>query len=84
MAEGAWALETARPAGLFEQDAAWVLPVLWAVPLYPKLDYVRVEVQKMWVRSLRRRSQRRQLSWDILSSRARFLLPDPEAVHRIV
>ncbi len=49
-----------------------------------KLGYVLREVQRQWARSLRRRSQRHRLTWDILKSRARFQLPQPQVAHRTV
>ncbi len=49
-----------------------------------KLGYVLREVQRQWTRSLRRRSQRHRLTWDILKSRAWFQLPQPQVVHRTV
>lgn len=41
----------------------------------PKLDGIRMEVQKQWIRSLRRCSQRHRLYWSYLKSRSWFNLP---------
>ena len=50
----------------------------------PKLGYVLHEVRGQWAKSLRRRSQRHRLTWDVLASRAWFQLPQPQVVHRTV
>jgi RNA-directed DNA polymerase len=50
----------------------------------PKLDWVRCEVQRQWVRALRRRSQRHRLFWSYLKSRAWFELPYAETLHPMV
>jgi hypothetical protein len=41
----------------------------------PKLDGIRYEVQRQWIRTLRRQSQRHRLYWSYLNSRAWFELP---------
>jgi len=41
----------------------------------PKLDVIRYEVQRQWIRTLRRQSQRHCLYWSYLKSRAWFELP---------
>lgn len=41
----------------------------------PKLDWIRCEVQKAWIRSLKRRSQRHKLYWSYLTHREWFQLP---------
>src|SRR6266404_4478583 len=41
----------------------------------PKLDGIRREVQRQWVRTLRRRSQRHRLYWSYLLHQAWFELP---------
>jgi hypothetical protein len=41
----------------------------------PKLDRTRREVQRQWVRTLRRRSQRHRLYWSYLQSQSWFELP---------
>jgi hypothetical protein len=46
----------------------------------PKLDWVRCEVQRQWMRALRRRSQRHRLFWSSLKSRAWFALPYAETL----
>jgi group II intron reverse transcriptase/maturase len=51
---------------------------------YPKLSWIRSEVEKQWARSLRRRSQRHRLFWTYLMSRAWFELPKPRLVHATV
>jgi RNA-directed DNA polymerase len=50
----------------------------------PKLDWVRCEVQRQWMRALRRRSQRHRLFWSYLKSRAWFELPYAETLHPMV
>jgi group II intron reverse transcriptase/maturase len=50
----------------------------------PKLDWVRCEVQRQWMRALRRRSQRHRLFWSYLKSRAWFELPYAETLHPTV
>jgi group II intron reverse transcriptase/maturase len=50
----------------------------------PKLDDVRHEVQRQWVRVLRRRSQRHRLYWCYLQSRAWFELPYAKTCHPAV
>jgi group II intron reverse transcriptase/maturase len=50
----------------------------------PKLDWVRCEVQRQWMRVLRRRSQRHRLFWSYLKSRAWFELPYAETLHPTV
>jgi RNA-directed DNA polymerase len=50
----------------------------------PKLDWVRCEVQRQWMRALRRRSQRHRLFWSHLKSRAWFELPYAETRHPTV
>lgn len=49
-----------------------------------KLEWVRHEVQLMWIRTLRRRSQRHRLFWCYLKSRAWFELPYPLMLHASV
>lgn len=46
-----------------------------------KLRYIREEVVKQWIRSLRRRSQRHKMYWSYLTSRDWFKLPYPELIH---
>jgi hypothetical protein len=50
----------------------------------PKLEWVRCEVQRQWMRVLRRRSQRHRLFWSYLKSRAWFELPSAETLHPTV
>jgi RNA-directed DNA polymerase len=50
----------------------------------PKLDWVRCEVQRQWMRALHRRSQRHRLFWSYLKSRAWFELPYAETRHPTV
>jgi len=50
----------------------------------PKLRHVQLEVQRQWARSLRGRSQRSRLTWNVLNSRPWFQLPYPQVVHRTV
>jgi RNA-directed DNA polymerase len=50
----------------------------------PKLDWVRCEVQRQWMRVLRRRSQRHRLFWSYLKSRAWFERPYAETLHPTV
>jgi RNA-directed DNA polymerase len=50
----------------------------------PKLDWVRCEVQRQWMRALRRRSQRHRLFWSYLKSRPWFELPYAETLHPTV
>ena len=50
----------------------------------PKLDGVRCEVQRQWMRARRRRSQRHRLFWSYLKSRAWFELPYAETLHPTV
>ncbi|WP_269751023.1 group II intron reverse transcriptase/maturase [Paenactinomyces guangxiensis] len=47
----------------------------------PKLNYIFREVQRQWIRSLRRRSQRHRLYWSYLTSREWFKLPYPKLLH---
>jgi RNA-directed DNA polymerase len=47
----------------------------------PQLDTVRREVQRQWIRVLRRRSQRHRLYWCYLQSRSWFELPYAETRH---
>jgi RNA-directed DNA polymerase len=49
-----------------------------------KLAWVRGEVQRQWVRVLRRRSQRHRLYWSVLRRRPWFELPCPSTRHRTV
>ena len=49
-----------------------------------KLLWVFREVQRQWIRSLRRRSQRHRLFWSYLASRAWFELPYPKTLHPTV
>ena len=49
-----------------------------------KLLWVFREVQRQWIRSLRRRSQRHRLFWSYLASRAWFELPYPKTLHPMV
>lgn len=46
-----------------------------------KLVYIREEVVKQWIRSLRRRSQRHKMYWSYLTNREWFKLPYPELIH---
>jgi group II intron reverse transcriptase/maturase len=46
-----------------------------------KLDWVRVEVQMQWIRTLRQQSQRHRLYWSYLNSRTWFELPYAETLH---
>jgi group II intron reverse transcriptase/maturase len=41
----------------------------------PRLDGIRLEVLRQWIRTLRRQSQRHRLYWCYLTSRAWFTLP---------
>jgi Retron-type reverse transcriptase len=47
----------------------------------PKLDYIRGEVQKQWIRSLRRRSQRHHMYWSYLRDKEWFQLPYAKLLH---
>lgn len=46
-----------------------------------KLDWLRAEVQKQWIRTLRQQSQRHRLHWSYLASRTWFELPYAETLH---
>jgi RNA-directed DNA polymerase len=46
-----------------------------------KLRYIRAEIVKQWIRSLRRRSQRHKMYWSYLASKDWFKLPYPELIH---
>jgi group II intron reverse transcriptase/maturase len=46
-----------------------------------KLRYIREEIVKQWIRSLRRRSQRHKMYWSYLTSKDWFKLPYPELIH---
>ncbi len=48
---------------------------------HPKLRWIRNDVERQWVRSLRRRSQRHRLFWTHLRSRPWFELPKPILAH---
>jgi RNA-directed DNA polymerase len=50
----------------------------------PKRDWVRCEVQRQWMRALRRRSQRHRLFWSYLKRRPWFELPYAETLHPTV
>src|SRR6516225_2824808 len=51
----------------------------------PKLDGIRREVERQWVRTLRRRSQRHRLYWSYLQSQLWFVLPYADStLHRTV
>jgi group II intron reverse transcriptase/maturase len=50
----------------------------------PKLNWVRNEVIRQWIRSLRRQSQRHRLYWAYLKSRSWFELPYPSLTHPTV
>jgi group II intron reverse transcriptase/maturase len=50
----------------------------------PKLDFVMREVQRQWIRTLRRRSQRHRLFWCYLKSRTWFELPYAETLHATI
>jgi group II intron reverse transcriptase/maturase len=43
----------------------------------PRLNWILREVQRQWIRTLRRRSQRHRLYWSYLRSRDWFVLPYP-------
>ena len=49
-----------------------------------KLEWVLHEVELMWIRSLRRRSQRHRMYWCYLRSRSWFELPRPTLIHHTV
>lgn len=49
-----------------------------------KLQWVMREVQRQWIRTLRRQSQRHRLYWSYLGSRSWFELPYPKTVHQTV
>jgi hypothetical protein len=49
-----------------------------------KLQWVHREVQRQWVRALRRRSQRHRLFWNRLKTQAWFVLPYPKTLHQTV
>lgn len=49
-----------------------------------KLQWIRAQVQRQWIRRLRRRSQRHRLYWSYLLSRQWFELPYPRTVHPTV
>ncbi len=55
----------------------------YAVPgNYERLRQFRDEIQKMWLRALRRRSQRgRRLTWDKFSKLCKRWLPTPKILH---
>jgi RNA-directed DNA polymerase len=46
-----------------------------------KLDWVRHEVQRQWIRVLRRQSQRHRIFWSYLKSRSWFDLPYAATLH---
>lgn len=46
-----------------------------------KLDWVRHEVQRQWIRVLRRQSQRHRMFWSYLKSRSWFDLPYAATLH---
>jgi RNA-directed DNA polymerase len=46
-----------------------------------KLSWIRKEVQRQWMQALRRRGQRRRLSWLSLKERPWFDLPWPKTLH---
>ena len=49
-----------------------------------KLNWVHREVQRQWVRALRRRSQRHRIYWSHLKACAWFELPYPKTLHPTV
>jgi RNA-directed DNA polymerase len=49
-----------------------------------KLDAVRKEVQRQWITSLRRRSQRHRLFWSYLLKLPWFDLPFAQIIHRMI
>jgi group II intron reverse transcriptase/maturase len=49
-----------------------------------KLDDIRREVQRQWIRTLRRRSQRHRIYWSYLLSRSWFELPYAATIHPTV
>jgi len=49
-----------------------------------KLEWVLHEVQLMWVRRLRQRSQRHRMHWSYLKTCAWFKLPEPATIHHTV
>lgn len=49
-----------------------------------KLNWVHREVQRQWVRALRRRSQRHRLYWSRLKTAPWFVLPYPKTLHPTV
>ena len=55
---------------LVGEEYQWTLPFC-----IPKLDGTRREVERQWVRTLRRRSQRHRLYWSYLQSQSWFELP---------
>lgn len=50
----------------------------------PKLDWIRVEVTKQWIRCLRRQSQRHRMYWSYLRSREWFKLPYATVRHPLI
>ena len=68
---------------------AWLQGVLrgwcqyYAVPgNSPRLQQFRDAIQKLWLRALRRRSQRgRRLTWAMFSKRSKRWLPTPKILH---
>lgn len=81
-------LSRSRHADL-AQVGAWLQSVTrgwyqyYAVPgNYERLRQFRDEIQKMWLRALRRRSQRgRRLNWDKFSKVCKRWLPTPKILH---
>ena len=49
-----------------------------------KLKWIRQEVQRQWIRTLRQRSQRHRLYWSYLMSRSWFNLPYTTTLHPAV
>jgi hypothetical protein len=46
-----------------------------------KLDWVRGEVERQWMHTMRQQSQRHRLYWSYLKSRTWFELPYAETLH---
>ena len=49
-----------------------------------KLQWIRQEVGRQWVRALRRRSQRHRLYWCYLKTQTWFVLPYAKTLHSTV
>ena len=53
-----------------------------AVPTnYPALSAYRYHIERLWLRTLRRRSQKDSLSWERIRTLANAFLPQPKILH---